>query len=83
MIPLIYHPIYSQLDLPPEHRYPINKYRLLYDAVLTHQSQDQQWLTTFKFFQPQALTANRVKQIHSADYVDQLVSGTLAAAKMR
>ncbi|GHW07487.1 histone deacetylase [Vibrio cholerae] len=29
MIPLIYHPIYSQLDLPVGHRYPINKYRLL------------------------------------------------------
>ena len=30
---LVYHPIYSQLDLPPEHRYPINKYRMLYQHL--------------------------------------------------
>ncbi len=31
---LIYHPIYSQLELPFKHRYPIGKYQALYQALL-------------------------------------------------
>ena len=27
MIPLVFHPIYSQLDLPERHRFPIEKYQ--------------------------------------------------------
>lgn len=34
MLPIVYHTIYSQLDLPPEHRYPISKYRRLYGIYL-------------------------------------------------
>ncbi len=83
MIPLIYHPIYSLLDLPPEHRYPINKYRLLYEAVLEQQRQDKQWRSVFEFYQPHILSVDTVKRVHCSYYVEELVSGALAAAKMR
>ena len=83
MIPLIYHPIYSQLELPVGHRYPINKYRLLYEAVLEQQTLDVQWQSTFNFFQPQPLSVDTVKKVHDAQYVDDLIAGSLPAAKMR
>lgn len=83
MIPLIYHSIYSQLDLPQGHRYPINKYSLLYDAVRDRQEKDESWQLAFEFFEPQPLSCEMVKQVHDEQYVDQLVSGSLPAAKMR
>ncbi len=83
MIPLIYHPIYSQLLLPVGHRYPINKYRLLYDAVREQQQLEKQWQSGFQFFQPQPLSIDAVKQVHDDQYVESLVTGSLPAAKMR
>ncbi|MCG6312642.1 histone deacetylase, partial [Vibrio vulnificus] len=68
MIPLIYHSIYSQLPLPPGHRYPINKYRLLYDALIEMQA-DTDWLRTFEFFSPTALNCDAIKQVHDSEYV--------------
>ncbi|QXO18194.1 histone deacetylase family protein [Vibrio ostreae] len=80
MIPLIYHPIYSQLPLPEGHRYPINKYCLLYEAL---QQQAPDWLAAFEFFAPQALTLKDICQVHNAEYVRALADGLLPAAKMR
>ena len=83
MIPLIYHPIYSQLPLPEGHRYPINKYQLLYYAVESKRAASTQWQQTFDLFEPRAVSIEQVKQVHSEEYVDLLTSGQLAAAKMR
>ncbi|WP_165311911.1 histone deacetylase family protein [Vibrio ziniensis] len=83
MIPLVYHSIYSQLPLPEGHRYPINKYRLLYEAIIEKQSNNADWKSAFQFFEPIPLTLFEVKQVHDADYVNALSSGTLPAAKMR
>ncbi len=83
MIPLVYHSIYSQLPLPDGHRYPINKYRLLFEAIVEKQTASPDWKAAFQFFEPSPLTLAEVKQTHQADYVDELTSGTLPAAKMR
>lgn len=83
MIPLIYHPIYSQLPLPEGHRYPINKYRLLQQAVEAKRSESSSWHQAFELFEPQPVSIEQVKQVHSAEYVDLLISGQLAAPKMR
>lgn len=83
MIPLVYHSIYSQLPLPDGHRYPINKYRLLFEAIVEKQTTSPDWKAVFQFFEPSPLTLTEVKQTHQADYVDELTSGTLPAAKMR
>ncbi|EPZ8236404.1 histone deacetylase family protein [Vibrio fluvialis] len=82
MIPLVYHSIYSQLPLPQGHRYPINKYRLLYEALLGMQA-DSDWSHAFEFFSPTPLTCEEIKQVHDSEYVDALTSGSLPAAKMR
>ncbi len=82
MIPFVYHPMYSQLDLPDGHRYPINKYRLLYQALCQQQQADEHWLT-FVHHHPNALTLDEVKRVHQAGYVDDLAQGLLPLAKMR
>ncbi|WP_100754077.1 histone deacetylase [Vibrio salilacus] len=83
MIALIYHPIYSQLPLPDGHRYPINKYRLLYQAVEQRRESQPLWDMAFRLVQPYPLTATEVAQTHSPYYVQALISGELPAAKMR
>ncbi len=83
MIPLIYHPIYSQLPLPEGHRYPINKYRLLYQAVEAKRAESSNWHQAFELFEPHPVSIEQVKHVHSAEYVDLLTSGQLAAPKMR
>ncbi|MBE3654717.1 histone deacetylase [Vibrio navarrensis] len=83
MLPLIYHPLYSDLPLPPEHRYPINKYRHLFAEINLQMAGSSHWQSNIRFYQPQALSLEDVKQIHCAHYVDLLASGQLPAAKMR
>ncbi|MDF2153830.1 histone deacetylase [Vibrio sp. CAU 1672] len=83
MLPLIYHPIYSQLPLPDGHRYPIMKYQYLYEAVNRHICDQMLDGDQIQFFQPSPLSLDVLKAIHCQEYVEQLVSGTLPAAKMR
>ncbi|HGY9607755.1 histone deacetylase family protein [Vibrio harveyi] len=82
MLPLIYHPIYSQLELPEGHRYPIMKYQYLYQAVKDKLVQ-QDWGQHIEFSQPQPLNVDEIKRVHSEEYVDLLVSGDMPAVKMR
>ncbi|EJL6970212.1 histone deacetylase [Vibrio parahaemolyticus] len=78
MLPLIYHPIYSQLELPVGHRYPIMKYQYLYEEI--RRGVQAEWV---QFFEPQALSIEAIKRVHDADYVDLLAQGNMPAAKMR
>lgn len=82
MLPLIYHPIYSQLDLPEGHRYPIMKYHHLHQAVLEKLGSED-WGGKIEFFQPTPLSTDEIKRVHCEEYVDLLVTGAMAAAKMR
>ena len=82
MLPLIYHPIYSQLDLPEGHRYPIMKYHHLHQAVLEKLGSED-WGGKIEFFQPTLLSTDEIKRVHSEEYVDLLVTGAMPAAKMR
>ncbi|MGR5176280.1 histone deacetylase family protein [Vibrio parahaemolyticus] len=80
-IPLIYHPIYSALPLPEGHRYPINKYRLLYEAIeLKYLSEANH---TFVIATPAPVTEQQVKSVHCEHYVDALIKGSLPAAQLR
>ena len=83
MIPLIYHPFYSQLPLPDGHRYPIDKYRLLYEAAIQQIETLSSWSGVFNFVVPEKLDVKQVKQVHCPDYIDLLVQGSMPAAKMR
>jgi acetoin utilization deacetylase AcuC-like enzyme len=83
MIPLVYHSLYSDLLLPQGHRYPIEKYRLLYQAIETKRAIDNEWAKQFYVVEPKAVTIDEVMLTHCSDYVDSLLQGTLAAVKMR
>lgn len=77
MIPLVFHPIYSQLELPERHRFPIEKYQGIRDA-LAHRGVDDSW-----FQLPSALVSKDVKRVLEPRYIDELVSGKLDSKAMR
>jgi len=83
MIPLIYHPIYSQLSLPEGHRYPISKYRLLFEAIEQEFIREPSLERQFEIVEPSPLNVGDVKEVHCPHYVDALVNGDIPAAKMR
>ncbi|WP_197414251.1 histone deacetylase [Lacimicrobium alkaliphilum] len=77
MIPLVFHPIYSQLSLPVRHRFPIEKYQAIRDKLAESAVPDN-W-----FYQPQPLTINDLKAHFCPDYLSGLLAGTLEPKAMR
>lgn len=77
MTALIFDPIYSQLDLPPGHRFPVNKYQMLYDKLCREGS------TPFAFLTPEAISISHLKQWFDSQYIDEFVNGDLAATAIR
>lgn len=75
--PLVYHPCYSELALPITHRYPIGKYRALYQHLLALGVPAQH------FSEPTALAPSALTPVHCADYVKALCQGTYDAKAMR
>ena len=77
MIPLIFDPIYSQLDLPERHRFPIDKYRTLRDLLLSLGAAPTQ------FLRPKALRPETLGGALCADYIGRFVRGELDRQTMR
>lgn len=77
MIPLVFHPIYSQLDLPVRHRFPIQKYQGIYDALLTNHVSEAWFLT------PNQISVDDLKHVYNPEYVKQLTQGQLDPKAMR
>lgn len=75
--PLVYHPCYSELALPANHRYPIGKYRALYQALLAN------GVPADHFTLANPITAEALYTIHSPDYVRSLCTGSIDAKAMR
>lgn len=75
--PLVFHPVYSQLTLPGNHRFPIQKYQGLYDRLI------REGVDTARFVRPGPLTPDQVKRGLCPDYVDRFVGGTLDKSAMR
>lgn len=75
--PLVYHECYSELVLPPNHRYPIGKYRGLYQTLL------QAGVPASQFLQAPAATPEQLALVHDNHYIHELCQGTLDAKKMR
>lgn len=77
MRPLVFHPIYSQLDLPFRHRFPIEKYQGIRDCLASLGVPDSQ------FYQPDAISVAELCHVFNPLYVQQLVSGSLDPQAMR
>jgi acetoin utilization deacetylase AcuC-like enzyme len=78
MLPLVYHECYSDLVLPERHRYPIGKYRAIYQHLL-RVGLPEVW---FDLDAPPA-TAAQVGLVHHPDYIDALCDGRLDSKAMR
>ena len=77
MIPLVFHPIYSQLSLPTKHRFPIEKYQGIRDKLASLQ------VPASHFHQPQPVLVDELCQIFNPVYIKQLAQGSLDPKTMR
>jgi acetoin utilization deacetylase AcuC-like enzyme len=77
MIPLVFHPIYSQLDLPIRHRFPIEKYQGIRDRLA------ELGVVEDCFQMPIPVSPHDLRQVFNPQYVQQLVDGTLDVKAMR
>ncbi|MBB67135.1 MAG: histone deacetylase, partial [Rickettsiales bacterium] len=68
MIPLVFHPIYSQLSLPERHRFPIDKYQGIRNALSAHGVADN------VFHTPSPFAVSELESHFDKDYVQQLTS---------
>lgn len=78
MLPLVYHECYSDLVLPERHRYPIGKYRALYQYLLQVGIPDD-WIDCHATPATQAQLA----LVHQPEYIKALCQGALDDKAMR
>lgn len=71
MIKIAYDPVY-QLPLPENHRFPMEKYGLIYEQLLYERTFSPQ-----HFFHPGALDRSALLAVHDEQYVEKLEKGTL------
>lgn len=79
MISLFYHPCYSTLELPDNHRFPIQKYQLLYQAIkqkLPEHFEFNQTIVPFDDY-------DALYQCHNKAYVDAFTRGLLDKKAVR
>ncbi len=69
---LYYHPIYSELNLPEKHRFPISKYKKLYQRINASK------FAKFIKEPEQKITADALQLCHDSNYVDAFLNGTLS-----
>ena len=77
MIPLVFHPIYSQLSLPERHRFPIGKYVGIRDELITR------GVSPSRFSTPTPVSNEELTRFYSPKYVEELTTGTLDKKAMR
>ena len=63
------------LPLPPGHRFPMEKYRLLRDLVASHPE--------IELIEPAAATDDDLLRAHTQDYLDAVTRGSLTDAQIR
>ncbi len=76
-LPLIYHPGYVA-PLPPDHRFPMTKFKKLYEMLLADGV-----AVTSQFFSPEHAPQKWIELVHTSDYVQAYCDGTLDAKAQR
>ena len=77
MTPLVFHPIYSQLELPNRHRFPIEKYVGIRNALSAH-GVPKSW-----FKKPTPVNSDNVKTVYDPTYIHKLINNQLDPKAMR
>ncbi|MCL1036681.1 histone deacetylase [Shewanella submarina] len=78
MIPLVYHASYSQLALPPNHRFPVSKYQHLRDWLMANGH-----AIPSQFVSPTPVNEQQLGVIHHPDYVHGFFNNQLDPRVMR
>jgi acetoin utilization deacetylase AcuC-like enzyme len=77
-LPLVFHPIYSQLNLAKNHRFPIEKYLSLKDAAM------QKYGAKVNInLVSHPINTEQLKQIHQTDYIDNFLTDQLTDKEMK
>ena len=66
------------LPLPPTHRFPMQKYALLRERILSHGLADRHEL-----LRPPAATDEQLLRAHSAEYIERVTTGQLSDIEIR
>jgi acetoin utilization deacetylase AcuC-like enzyme len=74
---MLYHPCYSELQLPASHRYPIAKYRTLYQRLCAL------GVEPAAFTQSTPVSIASLAEVHCPAYIHSLASGSIDAKAMR
>lgn len=77
MLPLVYHPDYVT-PLPPGHRFPMPKFGMVYDILLSDGVAEPGW-----FYQPDIAPLDLLECVHTPTYVAAFCEGTLDARAVR
>ena len=75
---IAFSPIYRYKKLPPEHRFPMDKYDLLPDQLLYEGT-----ITQANFFAPDPITEEQILRTHTAEFWNKLKTGTLSRHEIR
>jgi acetoin utilization deacetylase AcuC-like enzyme len=76
-LPLIYHEDYSP-DFPPDHRFPMDKFRLLRDHLI-----DTGLTTDAQLFRPQVCPTDILALAHDPGYISRYMDGALSREDQR
>ena len=76
-IAVLYHPGYS-VDLGPGHRFPMHKYRLVYERLAAEGT-----LAQAQVLQPEPAATSDLRLVHTHDYVTRFLAGAMSAQEMR
>ncbi len=76
-LPIVYHPDYVA-SLPPGHRFPMPKFKLLCELLL-----EDGIVTPAQIHQPSLPSSDILELIHTSEYVDAYCNGTLDAKSQR
>jgi len=72
---VFYHPLYSALELPKRHRFPITKYQLLKQHIAE--------LGFTDFISPDKASYEQLQLCHSNEYVKRFISGQLTDKEIK
>lgn len=76
-LPIVYHPDYVT-PLPPEHRFPMPKFGMIYHLLLR-----DGLITPEQVHQPVIASPHLLEQVHTADYIQAFSQGRLDAKAQR
>lgn len=76
-LPLVFHDDYSP-PLPPGHRFPMEKFRLLRDHLV-----DSGMTTDAAILRPELVAADQLTLAHDRDYVERYCTGSMSPQELR